>query len=341
MKAFTGVIAVIAICTALLFARTIFAPVAFALFVIAVAWPLQRALQARMPKMLAVLVTVAVTLGVVFAVSYLVVWGFGHVAAWVVQNAARFQALYGEFGTWLEQHGFVLGTVVTETFDMRWVFRVFQDLSARLQGLASFLVVTFVYVLLGLLEVDAVASQLRRMKAPVSGAFLSAAFSDTAAKLQKYMLVRTLMSVATGAVVWLFTLTAGLELALAWGALAFGLNYIPFLGPFVATLLPTTFALAQFESWQMALFVFVSLNVIQFLSGSYIEPRIAGAALSMSPFLVLFAVFFWAFLWGISGAFIGVPIMIAVLTFCAHHPATRPVADLFSGQPAPEEAPAA
>lgn len=341
MKAFTGIIAVIVVCAALFFAGTIFAPVAFALFVIAVAWPLQRKLQLRLPKMVAVLITLVVTLAVMFAVSYLVIWGFGHVAKWVFQNAARFQALYGEFGTWLEQHGFVLGTVITENFDMRWVFRVFQDLSGRLQGLASFLIVTFIYVLLGLLEVDAVASQLRRLKAPASGAFLIAAFSDTAAKLQKYMMVRTLMSIATGAVVWLFTLTAGLELALAWGALAFGLNYIPFLGPFVATLLPTTFALAQFESWQMALFVFVSLNVIQFLSGSYIEPRIAGAALSMSPFLVLFSVFFWAFLWGISGAFIGVPIMIAILTVCAHHAATRPIADLLSGRPAPEEATAA
>jgi AI-2 transport protein TqsA len=43
----------------------------------------------------------------------------------------------------------------------------------------------------------------------------------------------------------------------------------------------------------------VSLNVIQFVTGSYIEPRIAGAALSISPFMVLFAVFFWSFLWGI------------------------------------------
>jgi predicted PurR-regulated permease PerM len=64
----------------------------------------------------------------------------------------------------------------------------------------------------------------------------------------------------------------------------------------------------------LAAIVFVGLNVIQFLIGSYLEPRIAGAALSLSPFLVLFAVFFWAFLWGLPGAFIGVPIVIACLT---------------------------
>jgi AI-2 transport protein TqsA len=95
---------------------------------------------------------------------------------------------------------------------------------------------------------------------------------------------------------------------------------------------PTLFALAQFESWELAVIVFVGLNLIQFLIGSYLEPRIAGSALSISPFLVLFAVFFWAFLWGIPGAFIGVPIVIAILTLCEEHESTRWIATLLSGR---------
>jgi predicted PurR-regulated permease PerM len=66
--------------------------------------------------------------------------------------------------------------------------------------------------------------------------------------------------------------------------------------------------------------------------GSYLEPRFVGSALSISPFLVLFSVFFWAFLWGIPGAFIGVPIVIAGLTLCEQDRSTRWIADLF-GQP--------
>jgi len=101
----------------------------------------------------------------------------------------------------------------------------------------------------------------------------------------------------------------------------------------VATLLPTLFAVAQFESWQMAVAVFAGMNIIQFFSGSYIEPRIAGKALSMSPFLVLLAVFFWAFMWGLPGAFIGVPLVIAALTICEHNESSRWVARLLSGRP--------
>ena len=120
----------------------------------------------------------------------------------------------------------------------------------------------------------------------------------------------------------------GLDLALEWGVIAFVLNYIPVIGPLVATVLPTLFAMAQFASWQIALIVFVCLNLIQFLVGSYLEPRIAGNALSMSPFIVLFAVFFWTFLWGIGGAFIGVPIVIAIVTICEQHPSSRWFAEL-------------
>jgi AI-2 transport protein TqsA len=150
--------------------------------------------------------------------------------------------------------------------------------------------------------------------------------------LQMYMLVRSAMSILTGSVVWGFALLAGLELATAWGVIAFVLNYVPFIGPLVATVFPTIFAIAQFESWQLAVIVFVCLNLIQFLIGSYFEPRIAGAALSVSPFLVLFAIFFWSFLWGVAGAFIGVPIVIALLAICEHQESTQWVATLFSGR---------
>jgi AI-2E family transporter len=71
-------------------------------------------------------------------------------------------------------------------------------------------------------------------------------------------------------------------------------------------------------------------NLIQFLVGSYLEPQIAGSSLSITPFVVLFAVFFWTSLWGIAGTFIGVPIVIAIPTIradgsrtCSEEPPTK------------------
>ena len=128
------------------------------------------------------------------------------------------------------------------------------------------------------------------------------------------MLIRTLASVATGVAVFVFTLSVGLELAVAWGVISFVLNYIPYVGSLIAVVLPVIFATAQFESWQMAAFIFGSLYLIQFVIGSYLEPILTGNALSISPFVMLLAFLAWDFLWGMPGAFIGLPVTIALFT---------------------------
>ena len=179
---------------------------------------------------------------------------------------------------------------------------------------------------LGLLEVDDIRRKVETLGNPRAARVLLNGSAATAAKFRKYMLVRTQMSVITGLLVGMFAWITGLPFALEWGVIAFALNYIPFIGPFIATLFPTLLAMTQFDSWQAVLGVFVCLNIIQFVVGSYVEPRVAGTMLSISPTVVLFAIFFWTFLWGLFGAFIGVPIMIAILTFCDQHPSSRWIA---------------
>src|SRR5215470_16280918 len=322
----------ILVVAALYFARPIFGPVAFSLFIIAIIWPLQSVLQAKMPKLLALAITILATVVVVTVLASMIVWGFSVVGQWVFKNAGRYQALYVQTTIWLEGHGVFFPGLLLEYFDVNWLIRAFQQVTGRVQGFLSFALITLIFVLLGLLEIDIARRKLESLNNKEFGQTLLQAGSKAASKLRKYMLVRTLMSVITGIVIWAFAWLVGLELAAAWGVIAFALNYIPFIGPFVATVFPTLFAMAQSESWQMAVIVFLCLNLIQFLIGSYLEPRVAGAALSISPLMVLFAVFFWTFLWGIAGAFIGIPIMIAVLTICEQYPSSHWIAVLLSGQ---------
>jgi AI-2 transport protein TqsA len=316
----------------LYFARSILAPVAFSLFVIAIVWPLQRTLETRVPRLLALVATLVVTLLVIAVLGYLIVWSFGTVGRWVIDNALRFQALYLQWTDWLEEHGILVTSFLVENFNAGWLIRAVQEIGGRLQGLVTFVVITFVFTALGLLEVDIARKNIETLSNKEAAQTILQASTLIADKFQRYMLVRSAMSVLTGLVVWAFALLAGLELATAWGLIAFVLNYIPFIGPLVATVFPTIFALVQFGSWQLAAIVFLALNLIQFLIGSYLEPRIAGAALSLSPFVVLFAVFFWAFLWGVPGAFIGVPIVIAAITLCEQRESTRWIAALLSGR---------
>ncbi len=95
------VLAVIAVVAATWIAAAVFAPVAFALFVIAIVWPLQSRLQSRLPKLLALAIVVLITVVVCLAFASLIVWGFWRVGRWIVNDAARFQLLYDQMADWL------------------------------------------------------------------------------------------------------------------------------------------------------------------------------------------------------------------------------------------------
>lgn len=314
-------------------AHSVLVPLAFSLFCIALVWPLQAMLQRSMPRLLALLITLCVTMVVVVAVGSSVAWGFSKLAQWLFANASRFQAVYTDWTGWIEEHGIFIVGPLTDRFDVAWLLGFTQMIAGRLNSIAGFLILVFIFLMIGLLEVEDFHRRLLSPAVQPIGERILRANREIGAKLRRFMIVRTFASVLTGLVVWVFAFAAGLELAAAWGAIAFALNYIPFLGPLIATVFPTLFAIAQFESWQMAVVVFIGLNLIQFAIGSYVEPLLTGASLSISPLAVVFAVFFWSFVWGLAGAFIGVPILIVFIVYCAQQPSTRWIALLLSGGP--------
>lgn len=335
VRASVVVSAVVLGLAALHYFQPILAPVTFAVLIIALVWPLQRRLQALMPPLAAVALTMLATLVAAACTAYLAAWGISGIVSWVTENASHLQGLYAGLAEWLENRGLYSAGVLSDQFSISTVLRLAREVAGSLQGMSSFLLLTLVFVILGLLEVDDLVRRVRVVAAGDDGQKLLGTGRVIALKLQKYMGVRGLMSIVTGLSVWGYTSLLGLDLAMQWGVLAFVLNFIPFIGSFVATILPTVLALIQFESVQTALLIFLGLNAIQFLVGSYIEPRLAGAAVSISPFMVLFAVFFFGSLWGFFGAFIGVPLLIAAATLLEHHDSTRWIATLVTGPPRP------
>jgi len=317
--------------------RSVMTPVAFAIFIIALVWPLQRRLKTLLPQLVAILLTAAVALFAIGIGCWLIVWGFGRIAQWVIANSARLQDLYTHLADLLEQRGLYAAELIAEQFNVSWIVGVMRGIGSSLQGILTFALVTFIFVILGLLELEPLGRRLGRIGDGAFGAAAIDVAAEIAGRLQTYMLVRFGMSVLTGLGFWAFTAVYGLDLSREWGVIAFVLNFIPFIGSFVATLLPTLFAAVQYESFSSAIGMFIGVNVVQFVVGSYIEPRVAGAAVSISPFMVLFAVFFWAMLWGIAGAFIGVPILIVLASLCARSPATRGVAIALSPGRAAED----
>src|SRR5215470_2194973 len=189
---------------ALYFAQDIMAPVSFAIFTIAIAWPLQRALQARIPKLLALVVTIVVTLSIIAVLAFIVVWGASHVVEWLVNNTDRFQALYVQATEWLDGHGVSITSLVADSYNPSWMIGAVREIGGRGYRLISFIVIAFAFIVLGLLEVDVTRRNIERLQDPGLRRSLLSASEDIADKFQKYMVVRTIMSIVTGLIVWSF-----------------------------------------------------------------------------------------------------------------------------------------
>lgn len=203
--------AIILLSAALYFASSVFAPLAFALFILAIVWPLQHALERRLPKAVALLLTLSITIAVMLMFASMVAWALSAIGDWLLNNVQRFQALYVQATHWLEEHGIFVAGILAERFDVMWLVRLFQDIAKRLNRLAGFAILVFVFLMMALLEVERFRQKLASLDKQGTSAKLIRAIFEIAAKFRRYMLVRTLLSVLTGVTIWGFALLAGLD----------------------------------------------------------------------------------------------------------------------------------
>ena len=125
-------------------------------------------------------------------------------------------------------------------------------------------------------------------------------------------------------------LAAGVEHSIFWAFLIFLLNFIPNIGSVIAVFLPVVMTLIETESPGTALGLALALTAVQQLLGSFVEPRMMGSSLNISPFVVLVSLTVWGSMWGITGMFLCVPLTVVAMIIMAEFPNTRPIALMLS-----------
>ncbi|WP_445809788.1 AI-2E family transporter [Yoonia sp.] len=155
-------------------------------------------------------------------------------------------------------------------------------------------------------------------------------------RVNYYLLVKTVISGITGAMVYALALAFQLELATALGIITFVLNFIPNIGSIIATGLIALVAHVQFGEPNTTLVIFAIATCIQFLNGNVIDPMLMGRALRLSSFGIILSLAFWGAVWGVPGMFLSVPIMVMLLVVCSDVPQLRPFAILLSREGFPE-----
>ncbi len=142
--------------------------------------------------------------------------------------------------------------------------------------------------------------------------------NDIEHSLNRYLFIVTVINLCVGAFVAAITWLLGLPSPLLLGALAFVLNYIPYIGPGAMHVGLFVLGLVTYPTLTMALIppaIFITFTIIE---GQFIMPNVVGRRLDMRPLAVFLNLAFWAWLWGPIGAFLSVPILI-VFTVALHH----------------------
>jgi predicted PurR-regulated permease PerM len=333
-----GIVAAVAVLGLLYLGRAVFAPLALSLLLVALTAPLMMRIGGVVGRIPALVLTLVLTGLAVAFVGSLGLWAGRSIAGWIVGNMDRLAAAYLAVDAALSEANLRFDVLLPDTFDPRWILGPVGAVIGTIQSLGGFFILVFVFFALGLLEIGPMARRVARIESARPDLRLRAIVAGIAGRVRYNLGLWSVIGAVDATLCYVLFRFIGLDEPFAWAVLVYILNFIPFLGPLIVAILLTAFAAAQFASVWMVVVATGGTSLINFVMGSYVQPLLAGRAISISPVLLLFSVLFWAMIWGVVGAFLGVSMTIALLAACRATPSLRWIADLFM-DPDPRTAP--
>lgn len=156
--------------------------------------------------------------------------------------------------------------------------------------------------------------------------------NETEQQVSSYLLLITLVNLGVGAVVGAGMFLIGLPNALLWGALATFLSFIPFVGAWIGIASLGLVALLSFDSLGQAALAPAIYAVTHMIAENFVTPAVLGRRLTLNPVAIVLNVILWAWLWGVPGALLAGPILVAVKVLCDNIASLGNVAELLGGQ---------
>jgi predicted PurR-regulated permease PerM len=149
-------------------------------------------------------------------------------------------------------------------------------------------------------------------------------------QISRYLLTITGINICLGIAVGTTVHFLGMRNPIMWGVMVAMLNFVPYLGAVTGIICMTLGAVLSFDSLGHALIIPASYLVIAVLEGNFITPMVLGRSLTLNPVIILIALAFWGWMWGISGMILAVPILATFKIFCDHIEPMAPVAEFMS-----------
>jgi len=145
--------------------------------------------------------------------------------------------------------------------------------------------------------------------------------------ISKYLLTVAMINACLGTAAGLVFWALGMPNPALWGALAFLLNFIPYLGALAELVIVGLVAAATFPHLTHALLVPACYLGLATIEANLFTPYVMGRRMTLNPVVIFVAVTFWGFLWGILGIFLAVPALVMLKIFCDHIGPLAPIGE--------------
>jgi AI-2 transport protein TqsA len=176
------------------------------------------------------------------------------------------------------------------------------------------------------------AVRIARSLSPERGKELTSIVCSIDKRVQHYLFIKTLISLATAALAALILIVGRVDFIIFSALLVFFLNYIPTFGSLISTIFPIVITFIKYGFCLRLILVAAGLMVMQFIMGNVLEPQIMGKSMNLSPIVILLSLIFWGWMWGVVGMFLAVPITSALKIIFESIPAFQPLAAAMSGE---------
>jgi len=146
------------------------------------------------------------------------------------------------------------------------------------------------------------------------------AISDAGKRVARYLLMQLVVNATYGIPVAIGLWLIGVPNPLLWGMLAMVLRFVPYIGPFIASMFPLALAIAVDPGWTLFLWTAALFVVLELVSNNVVEPWLYGASTGLSPLAVIAAAIFWTWLWGPVGLLLSTPLTVCLVVLGRHVP---------------------
>ena len=198
-------------------------------------------------------------------------------------------------------------------------------------GIIGKTIIVLVYVAFLLIEQRTFSEKIARMiEDDAQENRVRVILANIDAKIRLYLGVKTLMSALTGAMSYLVLKWVGVDFAAFWGLIIFFLNFIPMIGSLAGIVFPALLTLVQFDTYTPFVVTSIGLSTVQLLIGNFLDPKMMGDTLNLSPLVILLSLAMWGVIWGIPGMFLSIPIMVIITIVLSQFRTTRPIAIILS-----------